>query len=159
MKTVSLSLWYFLVVLVFGGIYSGLAFLWGVFIWWQAAMFVGGLVAGMALLTLDKNVLYRYYTEDQTVPQLMTRSLIFLLALIPLSLFVVTSSGSLIGSGLILGLVAGLVGEMRMLRGRPDEFRAVFLSQLKRDVSPEEIRNLVIGSGIFLILIAGLFFI
>ena len=153
------NFWYLLTVIVFGGLYAGLAYLWGVFIWWQAAMFVAGLVLGLALLVIDKHYLYRYYMEDQSNSELMTRSLLFLIALVPLSLFVVTSSGSLVGSGLVLGLVSGLVGEMVMLRNQPDEFRAVFLSQMQRQVSEDEIRNVSVGGVVFLVVITVLFFV
>lgn len=124
----------------------------------DVVFFVLGLCVGMALLAFDEKVLHKYYSEqgelerDKIEPQnnqvekqkevtpLVTRSLLFILLLFPLGLFLLTSTGSALGVGTFLGILLGLSLEIFALKNKHAEFKARFLYQLKRDITPEEQR-------------------
>lgn len=164
-----LPVFYVVLLAVETALYAGFAWLWGAFVWWQVGLFALGLVVGMALLLGDELLFHQWYAPEAgadpqpTVPEpvattpaaepLLTRSTLFLIILIPLSLFIVTSSGSLLGTGLILGLTSGLVWEMWRLRLAPEQFHQSFLSQLKRSLQPFEIQRLVWGAIAFVVIL------
>lgn len=83
--------------------------------------------AGVSLLYLDEQLLYRFYAEKidsgeenaSHFPALASRNLFFILMLPFLSIFVLTSSGSILGIALILAINFYLLIEMWQLR---DEF-------------------------------------
>ena len=98
----------------------------------QAVLFVGGGVLATVLLYLDETLFSKKYAEQGVEKQvIMTRSLLFVAALIPLGVFVTTSSGSSLGMGLVVMLLAGILIEMIQLRTAIDVFNARFVSQLK----------------------------
>jgi uncharacterized membrane-anchored protein YhcB (DUF1043 family) len=137
--------------------------------WYRYLFFVVGVFLGMLLLIFDEEQLYHYYQDEadaslQDLEQdsmnkeseerfVVTRSTLFLLSLVPLSLFVVTSTGSALGIGFVLGMILGLIIEMWMLRNSSDRFRRRFLRQLKIEMSPERISLLVLGSTAFFIIL------
>ncbi len=126
--------------------------------WVRFALFVVGVLLGYALLIFDQVRLFKFYNEreeleqaaaNQQDPFLVTRSTMFLLALIPLGLFVITSTGSALGGGLMMGLLLGLILELWEYRRLPQAFKHRFLSQLKTDVSPSDINWMVYGATAF----------
>lgn len=105
---------------------------------WLAALWLGlGLASGIALLKADEWWLRTWY-EVPGQP-LITRSVLFMVAYIPLSLFVVTSSGSWLGSGLVIGIGLVLLAELYQFRQDETALRAHFAPHLKvltrRDIS------------------------
>lgn len=102
----------------------------------DAFLFTIGLILGMALLEADENFLFKYY--DPLEKRLATRSFLFILSLVPLGLFILTSTGSAIGVGLFLSIISGLSLEFFALRSNKAEFKNRFLSQLNREISSEE---------------------
>jgi hypothetical protein len=64
------------------------------------------------LFWFDQTVGYKYYVEPGKRVQLITRSPIFIAVSLPVTLFVVTSSGSTLGMGLVLALGMMLCGEL-----------------------------------------------
>lgn len=126
--------------------------------WMRFALFAVGVLLGYALLIFDRVRLFKFYNEDEELEQaeqnqrdpfLVTRSTLFLLALIPLGLFVITSTGSALGGGLMMGLLLGLIFEMWEYRRLPQIFKHRFLSQLKTDVSSSDISWIVYGATVF----------
>lgn len=116
---------------VVGGL-LGLGFLlwpWEYALWWGI-----GLVLGYMLLWGDEAIGYTWYQEsvaDQSpspTPQLITRSFLFLVALLPLSFFVITSTSNQIGWGVVLALSSGLTVELLWWRRWPEEFKARFFA-------------------------------
>lgn len=107
---------------------------------------IGGLI-GLGMLVLDQQWLYRFYSDDlagtKTNTYLITRSIIFMLLYVPLLLYVLTSSGSLVGMGVMLGLGWGLSLELLRLRSHREQFHHRFLWQIKRLFTPEEIKWIV----------------
>lgn len=113
--------------------------------WKQLILFTLGLYLAIGLLIADEKILYRYYSlsSDQAV-KLITRSALFLLALVPLALFVVTSTGSILASGLVMGLWIGLMVEMFYLRANPVKFHQQLLHDLKKELTLRDIDSLLI---------------
>ena len=94
--------------------------------------FVFGSVAALVLLFLDDALLADKYTEQGLAKRVvLTRSLLFLLVLVPLGIFITTSAGSSVGLGIVLTLITALVLEMSLLVKNRDLFVERFLSQLK----------------------------
>lgn len=121
--------------------------------------FLSGFYLGNLLLWADGKILYPYYNELRTEPkQLITRSALFILVYIFLALFVVTSSGSYIGTGMIFGIGITLFTELFSLRNATEAFHQKFLFQLKRQLAPLEIQRLVQAFGIIMILLTVFFY-
>lgn len=96
-----------------------------------------GIGVGLLLLLADRRLFYAYYNDQGQTEEkyLATRSAIFLLTLIPLSLFVITSTMSLLGIGLVMSLILNLIVEMSLYRRWPQAFKKRFLSEIA--VKPE----------------------
>lgn len=104
-------------------------------------MFVIGLLLGMGLLEADENFFFKYYVDLAVATnekRLATRSLLFILLLFPLGLFLMTSTGSVIGVGMFLSIISGLALEFFILRNDRKSFQERFLHQLKRDITTDE---------------------
>lgn len=107
-----------------------------------------GLTMGIGLLWLDERFGPQWYNET-TTHSLITRTPLFWLAYVPLAVFVTTSSGSALGTGLVLGIGLLLWVEMVQLYKSPTAFSHRFLQQVKRHMSETEIHQLVIvASGV-----------
>lgn len=121
--------------------------------------FLAGFYLGNLLLWVDGKFLYPYYNELRTEPkQLITRSAMFIIAYVFLALFVVTSSGNFIGTGMIFGIGLTLFFELYTLKDNPEAFHQKFLFQLKRQLTPLEIKRLVMGFGGVLLVLSIFFF-
>ena len=124
----------------------------------QVLWFVLGSYLGNLLLWLDGAVLYPRYNELQTYPQkLITRSVLFIIAFLGAALFILTSSGSSLGAGMIIGIGVSLIGEMVAYLRQPQLFQQRFLYQLKRQVPAGEQRLYVVVFAILLLGLSGLF--
>ncbi|MCA9369768.1 MAG: hypothetical protein H6774_01855 [Pseudomonadales bacterium] len=110
-----------------------------------------GIALGLGILIVDQLFLSQYYLESGET-QLITRSVIFLLILIPLSIFVLTSSGSLVGMGMMIGLQVGLTAEMLQLRKQPDAFARRFLQHVHHQYSNQEIKLIIFAAVVVVIL-------
>lgn len=122
--------------------------------------FLSGFYLGNLLLWADGRFLYPFYNELRTEPkQLITRSVVFMIAYVFLALFVVTSSGSYIGTGMIFGIGLTLLSELYVLRTDSAAFHQKFLFQLKRQLSPLELQRFIqIFAGALLLLTIFFFF-
>jgi hypothetical protein len=130
-----------LIPVVFGLFQYGLALLQATPInWMNIILLVVGMYGGFGLLTADAAWLHQYYAKPNSPTSYITRSALFVLLLFPLTLFMLTSTGSSTGTGLLLGILIGLALEMFTLRLAPDEFKSRFLLQVKRNFSAEEIQ-------------------
>lgn len=146
----------------------------------EFVLFVIGVVMGVNILLLDRflHAFYLYPEHDfnqllqeewrkknwkgllhvfrQAEPfqeQLMTRSMVFLLCYLFLAIFVLTSTGSVIGMGVILGMGLRYVVDFWRLSKAPEQFTKQFLWQVKRSVTPQEIRTMVVGSTVLFLVI------
>lgn len=123
--------------------------------YWQVIFLLSGFYVGNIFLWLDGKVLYGYYNELQTLPKrLISRSTLFLLVYIALSIFMVTSVGNVFGVGIILGIGLTLAIEMWRARENIELFHQTFLYQVKRQLSPLEVQRVAVGFLLFLSLIS-----
>lgn len=135
--------------------------------WERIVLFIAGVFLGVATLLLDENYVAKYYNEEfnkssqteslslgnSSSKDLISRSTLFLLLLVPLSFFIVTSTRGALGRGYILGLILGIVQEMWQLKNDIKTFRSRFLSQLKKNLSNVQVELLVlITTGYFLLI-------
>jgi hypothetical protein len=125
--------------------------------WLALGFFSGGLLLGMLALWLDEHVLYKYYNSESSTtisnPYLISRSLLFLIILVPLSIFVISSTGNTVGQGFVLSLVMQLWVEMMLLRDNLNGFNDRFAQQAKKPLSQKEQRGLIL---VFSVVSAGL---
>jgi hypothetical protein len=122
-------------------------------------LFLLGFYVGNLLLWVDGQFLYPFYNELRTEPkQLITRSAAFAIVFIVLALFVITSSGNYIGSGLIFGIGLSLFAEYYAYCNLPEDFNLRFLFQLKRPLEGVEIRKLVHSFAVAMVVLTILFY-
>ncbi len=125
----------------------------------SVVLFLIGFYLGNGLMWLDGVALYPYYNPLRTEPkQLLTRSVVFALAFIPVTLFVLTSSGSLLGSGLVFAIGLTLASEAFLLRNDKQAFHYHFLFQLKRQLTEIEVTRVVWALCGFMVLSTLMFF-
>jgi hypothetical protein len=86
--------------------------------------------------------------------KLITRSILFLIAYVAVAIFVLTSTGSILGIGLVLGI--GFHFCMDFIRYRKDleKFNSHFLWQVKRKFAKQEVVSLIISFCLFFALIS-----
>lgn len=80
-------------------------------------------------------------------------SLLFMIVLLPLSIFVVTSTGSTIGEGIVISLLVGLLLEM-ILNRSPEMFNRRFISGNSPLTSQEIMYGISIYAAVTAIVIA-----
>ena len=89
-----------------------------------------GVVLGLVFMIGDSVFFHRWYQEDvikhSSHPTLVTRSTLFLAAYVPLSIFIITSSGSWIGRSLIATIGVVIAWEMFVRRHNVEEFAQHF---------------------------------
>lgn len=111
------------IVLGFYG--AGLFFFFATTLNWL--WFVIGLGVGVGLLWADQQWLWRWYA-DKAQPFVITRMFVFILVLIPLSIFIVTSSGSYLGQGLVLGMILNYTIDLGFSYRSATRFQRQFLA-------------------------------
>jgi hypothetical protein len=140
----------FLVLLAYLAIF---AFLipWG----WHVVWFAVGVVSGVGFLVGDERVFYRWYRDPATPTEhfLVSRSPLFLLSLIPLTIFVVTSAGSFWASGMMGSILLYLLLEMTELRRELEVFDQRFLRGIKGQVSGQVVGWILLSGWLFFVLV------
>lgn len=79
-------------------------------------------------------------SREDSRPELITRSLLFLLTLVPLGIFLLTSTGSVLGIGVYLGIIITLCVEIMSLYGDIDTLSARYLYQLNRKLRVSDLQ-------------------
>jgi len=87
-----------------------------------------------------------FITTRQLQQKLITRSILFLVAYVVLALYVLTSTGSIFGSGIVLGIGLHFCLDLLNYRRDLEKFHQHFLWQLKRRFSEREVLIMV---GVF----------
>jgi len=121
--------------------------------------FIGAYILGIFLLYIDEQYLYKFYVEkidssfenNSHLSALASRNFLFLLILPLLSIFVLTSSGSILGIALILAINFYLLIEMWQLRHKTLLFKERFLSMFKIEITAELIRKVCWAGLIYFI--------
>ncbi len=135
-----------------------LPFLLAIDSWQRIVFFIIGVFLGIATLLFDESFFSKYYNDkfsddNSSSRDLATRSTIFILLLVPLSFFVITSTSGTLGKGFVLGLILGIVQEMWLLKKNENLFQSRFLSQLKKNLNSSQHELLVlIATGYFLLI-------
>lgn len=147
-----------LVPLLFAALYTGIHFL--VFQNLPQTLILGlGLAIGCGFYILDGMILAKYYAEPGQKVQPVSRSLIMLALYWPLAIFVTTSTGSVLGLGLILGLGAFQTWDIVRLHRDEAAFKTYFTIPAKSQLNQLEIKIIsAIWSTVFLILAISYFF-
>ncbi len=115
------------------------------FIW-----FALGVASGLGFLYADEKYFVKYYQEDKSF--LVTRSPLFLLALMPIAIMVITSFGSFWASGVVGGMMLWLVLEMLIYRSNPEVFAPRFLQGVKvKSIETSMRLMLIIGWSFFIV--------
>lgn len=144
-------------------------------------LFVVGTVFGFQLLFLDRfihafylypetefNTLVRqqwkrgdYFGVIKTLAQaetlqekLLTRSALFLAVYVLLTVFVLTSTGSVFGIGMMLGMGLHFTYDFWRYSRDPQRFSQQYLWQIKRTFTAKDIRNFVIGWTVLFIFLS-----
>lgn len=117
-----------------------------------------GLILGFLISNLDRflNTFFIQGENPATPPsnELITHSVLFLLIYVGLAIYVLTSTGSVIGIGLILGIGLHLCIDLWRYQKDEQKFRQEFLWQLKQQLSKQQINYLVIGFSLFFLLLS-----
>jgi len=125
---------------------------------WKALLTISiGAYLGVLFLWFDSALMCRQYQENGEVT-LITRSLPFILSYAAVAFWMVTSSASLVGSAMAVGIGSSLLVEMTHLRLDTEGFNQRFLKHLTRPFSQQEIGNMVAIGWIFLFVITALMF-
>jgi len=120
---------------------------------WTSYLFLaGGLALGLSLTTIDRKFLRAYYDPDRK-DALVTQSILFIGACIPLSFLVITSSASYAGGGLVVGIALTTLVTMWRYRTNDQLFDTTFMNQLKRPLVSWERQVLLVGVLIWNILL------
>ena len=122
-------------------------------------LFLSGFYLGNLFMWVDGQFLYPYYNELLTEPkQLITRSAAFIVAYVLLALFIITSSGNYLGTGMVFGIGLTILSELYAFKNFTDAFNQKFLFQLKRPLIALEINRLVHGFGVAFVILTILFY-
>ena len=140
-------------------------------VWQMFGLLAVGLLLGLFVSFFDRQWLSKYYLKNQQNPDNLdqlspglvvnkigiqpyaTRSTLFLLILVPFSLFIVTSTGSPLGVGLTIGLVIDVVVDMLKLARQKDRFVQTFLQQFQSNFTETEVLMITGGSLIWLVVL------
>lgn len=123
--------------------------------WMLLAQFSLGLLCGVGLLKFDKAILAPRY-QDEAHGFAITRSFLFLVAFAAVSVWMITSSGSVVGNGLALGIASSLLVEMTHLRFDIDAFHQTFLAQVNKRYSAQDITRFAYFAWGYFLLLVGL---
>ena len=126
----------------------------------ESLLFFVGSCLGVALLYLDEQYFSsRYAAEGVEHGVVITRSILFVLTLVPLGIFLLTSSGSALGFGLFMMILTGIFVEMVLIRKDTTRFHLRFLSQLKKPWNQQQVLTYISGLGFFWLYLLVLLFI
>jgi hypothetical protein len=109
-------------------------------LWSQVLILIVAYGLGIFLMFGDEKYLQNIYTEKLEEKVLITRSPLFLLTLPLLSIFMLTSTGSIAGMALILAINLVILIEIWQLAGQNQKFNQYFLTAVKKKVTNLEIK-------------------
>ena len=116
-------------------------------LWVQIPLLLLGLILGLLIVQIDKAYLHHLYRTSET-EGLVTQSLLFLGMFFPVSFFVVTSTGSILGGSIIVGFLASTTATILSLRSNKPKLEETFFYQLKRPLSDTEV--MIVMGGMLL---------
>lgn len=108
--------------------------------WSEILFFIVAYGLGLFLTLGDEKYLQKIYGDELDKKILITRSPLFLLVLPVLSIFMLTSTGSLAGMALIMAINLVILIEIWQLAPQQKIFNQYFLQGIKKEISLSEIR-------------------
>jgi hypothetical protein len=126
-------------------------------IWTQIILFIFAYGLGLFLMLGDEKYLQKIYADELEEKILITRSPLFILILPFLSIFILTSSGSVPGMALIMAINFVMLIEIWQLASQEKLFNQFFLQGIKKKLSLEEIQIVKIGFLIYFLFLLFLF--
>lgn len=108
--------------------------------WSEILFFIVAYGLGLFLTLGDEKYLQKIYGDELDQKILITRSPLFLLVLPVLSIFMLTSTGSLVGIALIMAINLVILIEIWQLAPQQKIFNQYFLQGIKKEISLSEIR-------------------
>lgn len=143
---------------------------------WSFVFFIMGTLIGFQILFFDR-VLHAFYLYPETEfnqlvrslwknkdyvgfvkalsqaetlqEKLLTRSTLFLIVYVLMTIFVLTSTGSVVGTGIMLGMGLHYTYDFWRYSRSPEKFAKQYLWQVKRAVTDREIRGFVLAWSAF----------
>ena len=118
-----------------------------------------GLGLGAAFVYLDRRFFYPLYAKQTELKGFLSQSLIFLVAFLPVAVFIVTSSSSPLGIGFALGFLISSAVDLFVYLKDPALFQTTYLYQFARDFAPDEQRLIAFSfAGVsFLVVLLAIF--
>jgi hypothetical protein len=118
-------------------------------------LFLMGALMGVGYAIIDEEYLYTLYQDDENKEKkfYVSQSSLYMLSLVPTSIFVFTSSGSFMAMGLMGGLILFFLVEMSKQLNSPELFFSKFLSLAEVDRSRENLQKILIGSILFFVIL------
>ena len=107
-------------------------------IWYQIPILILGLLVGLLLIQIDRMYLHHLYRSTES-EGLVTQSLLFLGLFLPLSFFIITSTGSILGGGIIVGFLANTLASLFALSTNKNLLEKTYFYQLKRPLTQMEV--------------------
>jgi hypothetical protein len=127
-------------------------------IWSQILFFIFAYGLGLFLMLGDEKFLQKIYADELEKKILITRSPLFLLVLPVLSIFMLTSTGSLAGIALIMAINLLILIEIWQLAPQPKIFNQYFLQGVKKQITLSEIQIIKTVASIYFLLLILLMF-
>ena len=111
-------------------------------IWYQIPILILGLLVGLLLIQIDRMYLHHLYRSTES-EGLVTQSLLFLGLFLPLSFFIITSTGSILGGGIIVGFLANTLASLFALSTNKNLLEKTYFYQLKRPLTQMEVYSVL----------------
>jgi len=122
-------------------------------IWSQILLFIFAYGLGLFLMLGDEKYLQKIYADELEKKILITRSPLFVITLPLLSIFVLTSTGSLAGIALMMAINLVVLIEVWQLAGQPKAFNQYFLQGAKKQIILSEIKIIKIITLLYFLLL------
>lgn len=124
----------------------------------QFVLFMIGIVIAIIMMWFDEFKGYTWYSEPGKPVQLITRSPLFFAAYIPMTIFMITSSGSALGMGLVLAIGLILLAELFLMRADLEALNARFYVPGDKMLRQREFQGVMAFLAIFLVVMSVLIY-
>jgi hypothetical protein len=122
-------------------------------LWQQSLLFIFAYGVGLFLMLGDEKYLQKIYVEELKQKTLITRNPLFLISLPFLSIFILTSTGSVAGIALILAINLVIFIEIFQLAPQIQKFNQYFLIGIKKKITKPEIKTIKIACFIYFLIL------
>lgn len=120
---------------------------------WDFIKLVIGVLLGIIFIIADEEYLYEFYQDDSSSKFIVTRSTLYLLSLVPMALFVFTSSGSFLAIGMISGMLLFLITQMYQALKVPTLFFKKYFSLVRIAPTQQNMFGIFITSSLFFVIL------